>query len=53
MKTSELITILNETLAYNGDQNLVIMVNGKRFAEIEVYTDDEEELYLEGYEEGE
>lgn len=49
MKTSEMIVALTETLAMNGDQELVIMVNGDRYADIEVYTDDEKELYIEGY----
>lgn len=49
MKTSELIAELEEAKEYNGDQELVIMVGGNRYPVIEVYTDDEEELYIEGY----
>ena len=51
MKISEMIKELQETLKENGDQTLVIMVDGDRYPVIEVYTDDEEELYLEGYDE--
>lgn len=49
MKITEMIGILQETLKTNGDQELVIMTDGNRFPVIEVYTDDEYELYLEGY----
>ena len=49
MKISEAIKELDETLKENGDQTLVIMVDGKRYPIIEIYTDDDEELYLEGY----
>ena len=49
MKISEMINILKETIEINGDQELVIMVGGNRYPVIEVYTDDEYELYLEGY----
>lgn len=49
MKISEMITILEETMKENGDQELVIMTDGNRYPVIDVYTDDEYELYLEGY----
>jgi hypothetical protein len=49
MKTSEMIKILEATMETNGDQELVIMTNGNRYPVIDVYTDDEYELYLEGY----
>lgn len=50
MKISEMIKELAYTMSVNGDQELVIMTDGKRYPIIEVYTDDEYELYLEGYE---
>ena len=51
MKTSEIIEKLNEAMKTNGNQEIIIMVEGKRFPIIEVYTDDEIELYIEGYDE--
>ena len=49
MRISQMIEILKETMETNGDQELVIMTDGNRYPVIEVYTDDEYELYLEGY----
>lgn len=49
MKISEMIKVLEETMKCNGDQQLVIMTDGNRYPVVEVYTDDEYELYLEGY----
>lgn len=49
MKISKMIKTLKEILKENGDQDLVIMVGGNRYPVINVYTDDECELYLEGY----
>ena len=40
---------LYEAMKTNGDQELIIMVEGKRFPIIEVYTGDDKELYIEGY----
>ena len=49
MKISDMINELTEAMEMNGDQELVIMTDGNRYPVIEVYTDDEHELYLEGY----
>lgn len=50
MKTSELIEQLKEAMTYNGDQELVIMVDGKPFQEIELNCPgDDAPLYIEGY----
>lgn len=49
MKISEMIEIFNDTMKMNGDQEVVVMVDGNRYSDIEVYTDDEKELYIEGY----
>lgn len=49
MKISKMIEELNEIMKTNGDQEIIIMVEGKRFPIIEIYTDDDKELYIEGY----
>lgn len=49
MKISKMIEELQKIMEMNGDQELVIMTDGNRYPVIEVYTDDEYELYIEGY----
>ena len=49
MKASELSKILAEDVKENGDRELIIMVDGYQYPVIEVYSNDEYELYLEGY----
>ena len=48
MKTSEMIEQLQDALKENGDQEIVIMIYGKSFDEIE-FNASEDELYIEGY----
>ena len=47
MKTSEMINELVDCMRYNGDQDLVVMIYGKRFTDIEINAEDE--LYIEAY----
>lgn len=50
MKLSKLIEILNEAMGYNGDMNVVGIVNGNVFNEIEINCPDEESpMYIELY----
>lgn len=49
MKTSELISLLADTIKWNGDQNVAIMVDGTFRPVVELYANDQY-LYLEGYE---
>ena len=49
MKISEMIEHLQYTMEMNGNQELVVMTDGNRYPIIEIYTDDETELYIEGY----
>lgn len=48
MKTSELIKELREAMKWNGDQEITIMVYGKRFSDIELNAE-ENDLYVEAY----
>ena len=48
MKTSEMIEQLRESLEFNGDQELEIMIYGKSFTDIELNAVDDV-LYVEGY----
>ena len=48
MKTSEMIKELQESIKWNGDQEIVIMIYGKRFTDIEFNAEDNE-LYVEAY----
>ena len=48
MKTSEMIEQLQDALKENGDQEIVIMIYGKSFDEIE-FNAVEDALYIEGY----
>lgn len=52
MKLSELINILSEALSLNGDINVVGIVDGKIYNEIEINCPDEESpMYIELYKE--
>lgn len=48
MKISEMIKELEETMKWNGDQEIEIMIYGKIFKGIE-FNADEDNLYIEGY----
>lgn len=50
MKLSELINILTESLSVNGDMDVVGIVNGVIYHEIEINCpDDESPMYIELY----
>lgn len=50
MKISKLIEMLNEAMAFNGDMDVVGIVDGKIFNEIEINCPDEESpMYIELY----
>ena len=48
MKISEMIDQLNEAMKWNGDQELVVMIYGKPFNNIELNAEGDT-LYIEGY----
>lgn len=50
MKLSELINVLTEALSMNGDMDVVGMVDGKSYNDIEINCpDDESPMYVELY----
>lgn len=50
MKLSELVGVLRETLGMNGDMDVVGIVNGEIYNEIEINCPDEESpMYIELY----
>lgn len=50
MKLSELINVLTETLAMNGDMKVVGIVDGKIYDDIEINCpDDDSPMYIELY----
>ena len=52
MKLSKLIEILNEAMEYNGDMDVIGIVNGVIHNEIEINCPDEESpMYIELYKE--
>jgi hypothetical protein len=52
MKLTELINILTETLSYNGEMNVVGMVDGETYCDIELSCPDSDSpLYIELYKE--
>ena len=52
MKLSDLINILSEALTLNGDMNVVGIVDGEIYNEIEINCPDEESpMYIELYKE--
>jgi hypothetical protein len=52
MKLSKLIGIMNKAIEYNGDMDVVGIVDGKVFNDIEINCPDEESpMYIELYEE--
>ena len=48
MKTSELIKELQEAMKCNGDQEVTIMIYGKRFPSVELNAEGND-LYIEAY----
>lgn len=50
MKISDLIYILNDVMAVNGDMTVAIAVDGKIYTELDFNCPDSESpLYIEGY----
>lgn len=50
MKISELIAILNDVMAVNGDMGVALAVDGKICTELDFNCpDDDSPLYIEGY----